>query len=148
MISIEAYRAAIGRFHCKNVKKDRLQTIPSSEIALLVLITFLLMLLYGLSIAFSCTDYFMFFLLRLIVILTHGYVLLIISISSDGSPKCFPMYGNGYRSCMTDLVCTMCMNCAKKEPKIRFLTFFSTLAARTDSISHMMVLLKLLHSQS
>jgi O-acetyl-ADP-ribose deacetylase (regulator of RNase III) len=83
MISIEAYRAAIGRFHCKTVKKDRSQMMTSSEINLLLLITILSLLIYGLFIVFSCTDFFMYFLLLLIVILTHGYVLLIISISSD-----------------------------------------------------------------
>ena len=47
------------------------------------MITFLLLLLYGLFIAFSCTEFFLYFLLHLIVILSHGYVLSIISISID-----------------------------------------------------------------
>ena len=83
MISIEAYRAAIGRFHCKNVKNDRSQmTSPEINMQYLLLTT-LSLLLYGLFIVFSCTEYFMYFLLTLIVILTHGYVLLIVTISSD-----------------------------------------------------------------
>ena len=83
MISIEAYRAAIGRFHCKNVKNDRSQMITSSDINMLLLLTTLSLLLYGLFIVFSCTDYFMYFLLILTAILIHGYVLLIVTISSD-----------------------------------------------------------------
>ena len=35
----------------------------------------------------------------------------------------------------------MCINCAKKEQKMRFLAFISTLVARIDSISHMMIVL-------
>ena len=40
----------------------------------------------------------------------------------------------------------MCINFAKKEPKMRFLAFFSTLVAQIDSITHMMVVLNVSHN--
>ena len=63
------------------------------------------------------------------------------SIAYDGSPKCFSTHGSGYSSYLTNKACTMCINCAKKVQKMRFLAFFSTLMARIDSISHMMIVL-------
>ena len=36
----------------------------------------------------------------------------------------------------------MCINCAKKEQKMRFLAIFSSLGSQIDSVLHIMVVLK------
>ena len=61
-----------------------------------------------------------------------------LEIAYDGSAKCFSTCGSGFRSCMINLVCIMCINCAKKEQKMRFLAIFSSLGSRYDLLSHMM----------
>ena len=41
-------------------------------------------------------------------------------IAYDGSPKCFSTCGSGYRSCIINQICIMCINCAKKSKKLGF----------------------------
>ena len=78
MVSIEAYRAAIGRFNGKAKKSSKFQTIPPTEITMfLFLMTLLLVIIYGLSIAFIFSGLFMN------LMMTYGYILTIICFSTD-----------------------------------------------------------------
>ena len=80
MISIEAYRSAIGRFYGKAKKSEKPTTPQSAKLASYSFITCLLLLFYGLFIALACTQYFVYFLMLLVA---YGYSLTILCISVD-----------------------------------------------------------------
>ena len=83
MISNEAYRSAIGRFYGKMKKTDKPKTSLPSELTSSLFQMVVLLVLYGLMIAFSCTECFVYFIMLFILFMAYGYCLTIFGITMD-----------------------------------------------------------------
>ena len=86
MIATEAYRSAIGRYRGKARKIDKIKYGKGIDTTLsLFLITFVPVILYGLFITtiLICSDYLMYFMAFLLLMLIYGYPLILICICAD-----------------------------------------------------------------
>ena len=83
MISIEAYRSAIGRFYGKAKKTDKPKTFQTSGIAWILFEMVLLLLLYGIFIAFPCIRFFIHFIMFLVLFISYAYCLTFVCIAMD-----------------------------------------------------------------
>ena len=80
MISIEAYRSAIGRFYGKARKIDKAKTFQPSELIWFLFWMFLLLLVLC---AFSFTELFIHFIMVIVLMMAYGYCLTIFCITMD-----------------------------------------------------------------
>ena len=84
MISIEAHRAAIGRFYGKAKKVSRQQTIKHNHMGFhLFLASFLILIFYAVFMAFICSDMFIYFIFILLLAVSYGYPLIVICMCTD-----------------------------------------------------------------
>ena len=80
MISIEAYRSAIGRFYGKARKIDKPKTFQPSELIWFLFWMFLVLLVLC---AFSFTELFIHLIMVVVLIMAYGYCLTIFCITMD-----------------------------------------------------------------
>ena len=80
MISIEAYRSAIGRFYGKAKKIDKPKACLSSELARFLFKLFLLMILF---LAFAYSEFFVYVTMVLVLLMAYGYCLTTCCITMD-----------------------------------------------------------------
>ena len=83
MISNEAYCSAIGRFYGKMKKTEKPKTSLPSELTSSLFQMVLLLVLYGLLIAFSCAECFVYFIMLFNLFVAYGYFLTIFGIAMD-----------------------------------------------------------------
>ena len=62
-----------------------------------------------------------------------------INIAYKGSPKRFPIFGNGLRILVINQLCIISIIYAKKDPKMWCLVIFLGLTQRFDSILHILI---------
>ena len=80
MISIEAYRSAIGRFYGKAKKIDKPKAIQTSELVCFLFKLFLLMILF---LAFAYSEFFVYVTMVLVLLMAYGYCLTTCCITMD-----------------------------------------------------------------
>ena len=82
MISIEAYRATVGRFRGKSTKSNKMNANQSTEVPMfLFVMTLMLLLFYGIVIL--CAIFFFYYMVPLILVAMYGYTLSIFCVSTD-----------------------------------------------------------------